>query len=70
MPPPALAGPLSRRECEVLSLLAAGASNQVIADSLVISVNTAKRHVRNLRTKLAAGNRTQAVANARHYHLL
>ena len=62
--------PLSGREQEVLSLLVAGASNQQIADHLVISLNTAKRHVKNILAKLAATNRTQAVARARELHLL
>jgi LuxR family maltose regulon positive regulatory protein len=62
--------PLSGREREVLSLLAAGASNQMIADRLVISLNTAKRHVKNIIAKLNVSNRTQAVARARELHLL
>jgi LuxR family maltose regulon positive regulatory protein len=62
--------PLSRREQEVLSLLAAGASNQMLADRLVISLNTAKRHVKNIIAKLNVSNRTQAVARARELHLL
>jgi LuxR family maltose regulon positive regulatory protein len=66
----ALIDPLSARELEVLSLLAAGASNQQIADHLVISLNTAKRHVKHILAKLAATNRTQAVARAREFHLL
>jgi LuxR family transcriptional regulator, maltose regulon positive regulatory protein len=61
---------LSGREREVLSLLAAGASNQLIADRLVISLNTAKRHVKNIIAKLNVSNRTQAVARARELHLL
>lgn len=69
-PPQALMNPLSAREHEVLALLAAGASNQQIADQLVISLNTAKRHVKHLLAKLAATNRTQAVACARELHLL
>jgi len=62
--------PLSGREQEVLSLLAEGASNQQIADRLVISLNTAKRHVRHILVKLSATNRTQAVARARELHLV
>jgi LuxR family maltose regulon positive regulatory protein len=68
--PQAQLDPLSGREREVLSLLAAGASNQQIADHLVISLNTAKRHVKNILAKLAVTNRTQAVAHARELHLL
>ncbi|WP_274532193.1 LuxR C-terminal-related transcriptional regulator [Ktedonobacter racemifer] len=61
---------LTRREQEVLSLLAAGASNQDIAQALVISLDTVKKHVSNLFGKLGAGNRTQAVALARARSLL
>lgn len=54
----------------MLELLAAGASNQEIATRLVIAPNTAKRHVKNILGKLAANNRTQAVARAREAGLL
>src|SRR5262249_7698934 len=60
-----LLDPLSERELEVLRLLAAGASNEEIADRLVIAVGTAKRRVSNILAKLAVPNRTQAVARAR-----
>jgi len=66
----ALIDPLSARELEVLALLATGASNQQIADHLVISLNTAKRHVKHILARLAVTNRTQAVARAREIHLL
>lgn len=65
-----LLDPLSPREQEVLSLLAAGFSNQQIADHMVISLNTAKRHVKHLLAKLVVTNRTQAVVRARQLHLL
>jgi LuxR family maltose regulon positive regulatory protein len=61
---------LTRREQEVLRLLAAGASNQDIAQALVISLDTAKKHVSNLLGKLGASSRTQAVARARARSLL
>ncbi len=53
---------LTRREQEVLRLLAAGASNQDIAQTLVISLATVKKHVSNLLGKLGATSRTQALA--------
>lgn len=62
--------PLSAREREVLVLLAVGSSNQEIADQLVVSLNTAKRHVKHILAKLTASNRTQAVARARELQLL
>ncbi len=61
----ALVEPLTEREHEVLALLADGASNQAIADRLVISLATAKKHVNNILGKLHAQNRTEAVARAR-----
>jgi DNA-binding NarL/FixJ family response regulator len=54
--------PLSPRESEVLSLLAHGASNKVIARTLKISVHTAKFHVASVLAKLGAHNRSDAVA--------
>ncbi len=63
-------GLLSERELEVLRLMAAGASNQDIARSLVVTVNTVKRHVSNIFEKLAAHNRTQAVARGRELGLV
>jgi LuxR family maltose regulon positive regulatory protein len=65
-----LAEALTEREMHVLRLLAAGASNQGIADHLVISLPTAKKHVANILGKLDAHNRTEAVARARALHLL
>jgi LuxR family transcriptional regulator, maltose regulon positive regulatory protein len=66
----ALAEPLSGRELEVLRLLAAGKSNQQIADELVVTLATVKSHVGHILGKLAAANRTQAVARARVLGLL
>jgi DNA-binding NarL/FixJ family response regulator len=63
----ALPGGLSMRESEVLRLLAAGKSNQQIADELVISRNTVRRHVSNLFDKTGVANRAQAVAYARDH---
>jgi LuxR family maltose regulon positive regulatory protein len=62
--------PLSGREREVLSLLGEGCSNQQIANHLVISLNTAKRHVKHILAKLGTTNRLGAVARARELHLL
>lgn len=62
--------PLSERELEVLRLMAAGLSNQAIADRLVISVPTVKKHGSNIFGKLHAASRTEAVARARELGLL
>jgi ATP/maltotriose-dependent transcriptional regulator MalT len=64
------AEPLSNREFQVLRLLAAGKSNQRIADELVVVVDTVKKHVGHILDKLEASNRTQAVARARVLGLL
>jgi DNA-binding CsgD family transcriptional regulator/pimeloyl-ACP methyl ester carboxylesterase len=55
---------LSPREVEVLHLLAAGKSNQQIADALVISPSTVLHHVTNILTKTGCSNRTEAAAYA------
>jgi DNA-binding NarL/FixJ family response regulator len=52
--------PLTPRETQVLRLVAMGLSNQEIADSLDISIETVKEHVQNLLRKLSLGDRTQA----------
>jgi LuxR family transcriptional regulator, maltose regulon positive regulatory protein len=65
-----LQDPLSEREREVLRLLAQGASNQEIAQELVIVVDTVKRHVSQILSKLAVKNRLQAVRQARALGLL
>ena len=53
---------LSSREIEILSLVAKGASNQEIADSLFITKNTVKVHMRRIMQKLSVHNRQRAVA--------
>jgi LuxR family maltose regulon positive regulatory protein len=63
-------GILSERELEVLRLMAAGCSNQEIANELVIALGTAKRHTANIFDKLDVRNRTEAVTKARQLGLL
>jgi DNA-binding NarL/FixJ family response regulator len=53
---------LSPREREVLSLLADGASSAAIADTLVITKETARKHIQNVLTKLGVRSRLAAVA--------
>jgi len=55
---------LSPREEEVLQQLSQGATNKEIADSLFISENTVKTHLRNIMDKLHLANRSQAAAYA------
>jgi LuxR family maltose regulon positive regulatory protein len=57
-----LAEPLTPREVEILRLIAAGMRNQEIADQLVISLSTVKRHIANAYGKLGVDHRTEAVA--------
>ena len=62
--------PLSERELEVLSLVAAGLSNQEIAAKLVIAEGTVKKHLHNIFGKLNVRSRTQAVMRAPELGLL
>jgi pimeloyl-ACP methyl ester carboxylesterase/DNA-binding CsgD family transcriptional regulator len=60
----------SRREREVLALVAQGLSDREIAEQLVLSRHTVHRHVANIRRKLGRGTRTAAVAEAARLGLL
>ena len=68
--PSQLIEPLTTRELQVLQLIADGATNQEIANELVLAVNTVKKHISNIYGKLSADNRVQAVAHARNLGLL
>ena len=61
---------LSEREIEVLELIAEGLINQEIADQLYLSLHTVKVHARNIYSKLAVKNRTQAVAKGKALGIL
>ena len=69
-PAPRPAGGLTAREVEVLRLVATGASNREIAQTLVISEKTVARHVANILTKLGAPSRTAAAAYAYRHDLV
>jgi DNA-binding NarL/FixJ family response regulator len=56
--------PISARELEVLSLMAAGKRNKEIASELSIAEDTVKMHVRNILSKLQVNDRTEAVTSA------
>ncbi len=62
---PSLIEPLSKRELEVMQLIASGASNAEIAQELYIAVGTVKNHVKNIFNKLDVHSRAQAIARAR-----
>ena len=63
-------GELSRRETEVLQLVAEGTNTKQIADILYISETTVKTHLRSILQKLHARNRAEAVALAANKGLL
>jgi LuxR family transcriptional regulator, maltose regulon positive regulatory protein len=70
VPVPGLVEQLTSRELEVLGMLAAGKSNQAIADQLVVTLDTVKKHVSHLLGKLGSANRTEAVTRARELGLI
>jgi LuxR family maltose regulon positive regulatory protein len=61
---------LSKREIDVLRLLAAGYSNQDIAQALVITESTVKMHLKHLYGKLDVHTRLQAVVQAQALELI
>jgi DNA-binding NarL/FixJ family response regulator len=61
---------LTEGEIELLRLVAEGMSNKAIAQTLSISENTAKYHVKNILQKLGVQNRTEAVTHAIRAELL
>lgn len=61
-PTPSAEDLLSRRELEVLDMIAVGAQNSEIAESLVIAPTTVQSHVQHILRKLSARNRTEAAA--------
>ncbi|WP_433408686.1 response regulator transcription factor [Saccharomonospora azurea] len=56
--------PLSRREYQVLQLIAEGMENSAVADTLFLSVETVRTHVKSILRKLSARDRTHAVTKA------
>jgi DNA-binding CsgD family transcriptional regulator len=61
---------LSKRELEILGLLAQGHSNQEIAAKLFVSLSTVKSHIQNLFEKLDVKRRIQAIEKARNLNLI
>jgi DNA-binding NarL/FixJ family response regulator len=67
---PRVAGGLTRRELQVLRLVAAGKTNRAIAEELVISEKTVARHVSNIFAKLRLSSRAAATAYAYEHDLV
>lgn len=61
---------ISKREYDVLELIALGHTNQEIADKLFVSPNTVKTHLTNLFSKLDVNRRTQAVQRAKDLNII
>jgi LuxR family maltose regulon positive regulatory protein len=61
---------LTRRELEVLRLIAEGRNNREIAQDLFVTIDTVKKHASHILTKLEATSRTHAVARARELGLI
>jgi DNA-binding CsgD family transcriptional regulator len=61
---------ISKREYEVLTLIAKGMSNQEIADNLFVSLNTVKTHSSRLFEKLDVNRRVQAVEKAKALRII
>jgi ATP/maltotriose-dependent transcriptional regulator MalT len=61
---------ISHREMEVLQLMAGGATNQEIADTLFVSLNTIKTHASRLFEKLDVKRRTQAIEKAKRLNII
>ena len=61
---------ISKRELEVLQLMAKGFSNQEIADKLFVSLNTVKTHSSNLFIKLEVKRRTQAIQRSKELMII
>ncbi|WP_254169843.1 response regulator transcription factor [Chryseosolibacter histidini] len=61
---------LSKRELEVLQLMAQGLSNQEIADRLFLSLSTVKTHANNLFDKMGVERRTQAINQAKQLGII
>lgn len=70
IPVAGLVDELTRRELEVLQLIAAGRHNREIASDLFVTTDTVKKHASHILAKLAATSRTHAVVRARELGLI
>ena len=67
---PSISGDLTRRELEILRLVATGADTKTAAERLHVSPATVRNHVQNILGKLGVHSRLQAVAYATTHRLL
>lgn len=65
-----LGAPLTRRETQILQMVAGGASNAAIGERLFVAEETVKTHLRRIFRKLGVGNRTSATTVALHRGLI
>ncbi|MGB0383406.1 MAG: LuxR C-terminal-related transcriptional regulator [Ardenticatenaceae bacterium] len=65
-----LIDPLTKRELEVLQLMASGASNPEMARQMVVAVSTVKKHVNRIFSKLGVTSRTKAIVRAKELNLI
>ncbi|MCP4935016.1 MAG: hypothetical protein GY927_12620, partial [bacterium] len=65
-----LTDPLSKRELEILTLIASGLKSKEIAEQLIISLNTVLYHIKNIYSKLGVNKRTLAIAKAKELNLI
>jgi len=70
VPAPGMSETITKKELEILQLLAEGLSNLAIAGRLFVSETTVRTHLRNINAKFGVHNRTQAIATARKLHLI
>jgi len=68
--PPGAVTTLTRRELEILRLMAGGANTKVLAERLHVSLATVRNHAQNIFTKLGVHSRLEAVAYATQHHLV
>jgi LuxR family maltose regulon positive regulatory protein len=66
----ALIDPLSKRELEVLHLIASGATNPEMAHEMVVAVSTVKKHVNRIFSKLGVSSRTKAIVRGKVLNLI
>jgi PAS domain S-box-containing protein len=65
-----LTPPLTKREFQILELLAQGANTEQIAGQLVIGISTVRNHIQHILQKLGVHSRLEAVTYARDHHLI